>query len=148
MEETWLSVLQELVSVISGVILAGVSGLGAFYIKRATDNIKKKSVRQDIADYVRGAEQSPTYKDLPGEKKFELVFKKAQETAKEQGVNLSEADIGMIVESEVKLMKNEENKAFKKLLSLELEEDKKETEKEVKSGEISPKENSTKEAKG
>jgi hypothetical protein len=112
----WFDVVKEAVTVISGVILAGVSTLGGFYVKRLTDKMKMKTLKEDIADYVRGVEQSPAFRGLTGEEKFNFVYNRGMESALENGVSIGEGQLAMLVESQVKLMKQSENEEIKKLI--------------------------------
>ena len=112
----WFDVLKETITVISGVILAGVSTLGGFYVKRFTDNMKMKTLKEDIGDTVRWAEQSPSFKGLSGEDKFEIVFNKSKEKAIMNGVSISDSDLAILVESRVKLMKESEDESLRKLV--------------------------------
>lgn len=107
----WFTVLKEAVTVISGVLLAGVSTLGGFYVKRLTDKMKMKTLKEDIADYVRYAEQSPSFQDCSGEDKFKFVFDKGLSSALENGVSITEGHLAILVESQVKIMKDGENKS-------------------------------------
>lgn len=104
----WFDVLKEAVTVISGVLLAGVSTLGGFYVKRLTDKMKMNTLREDISDYVHWAEQSPSFTEFTGKEKFELVYHKAMENALENGVSISEGQLAILVESKVKTMKMKE----------------------------------------
>jgi len=113
MNDVWLNVLSNAVSVISGVILAGVSGLGAFYVSKYTNRMKRKSFMEDVETYVRGVEQSPLYGSLSGIKKFEKVKNFAERKAKEYKIDLPEDEVDIIIESKVQLMHSDVEKLAK-----------------------------------
>lgn len=115
-ESIWLPILGELVSVISGVIFAGISGLGAFYVKKFSDNMKRKSFIEDVTTYVEGVEQSPIYGTLTGADKFKMVFERAQKRALESGISMDDIELTLLVESKVKKMKESEIKALGSVL--------------------------------
>lgn len=119
MDNIWLNVLGELVNVISGVILAGLSGLGAFYIARLVKNMKRKSFKEEIETYVRGVEQSPIYGILPGLEKYNLVKEFAKRKAVEYEIAIPEDELGLLIESKVQLM-NSDIKAISNMLLKEV----------------------------
>lgn len=121
MDMIWLEVLKEAVTVIAGVIFAGVSTMGAFFIKRETDKIKRKTLEEDIAKYVRWAEQSPSFEEFTGKEKFQMVFSKATAKALEIGIPINESEIAILVESQVKTMKESEGEAIRKLVRAAVE---------------------------
>jgi len=119
MENIWLEVLGELVNVISGVILAGVSGLGAFYVTKLTKKMKRKEFIEDIETYVRGVEQSPLYSSMKGSQKFIKVQEFAKRKAIGYEIIISEEELDLLIESKVQLM-NQDIKQLANMLNFQI----------------------------
>lgn len=127
MYDFWGGIIQQLVTTAAGAAFVGISTMLGFYIKRATDNLKKQSLKSDIESFVRWAEQYPVFKEYDGKQRFETVFAKGMKSATENGISVSKEEMVILVESSVQKMNAENFNFYTGELDL-LEEDTKENE--------------------
>lgn len=96
------NVLGEVITVLLGLIITGVSTYGAFRIKLFTDKLKKQTLLNEINRYVEFAEKAKSFQLMTVEEKKETVLEKAQEFAMENDIKVSEKELALMVENSIK----------------------------------------------
>jgi hypothetical protein len=104
MDSFWAGLIQQLITTAAGASFIGLSTILGFYIKRLTDNLKRKSLVAEIDNYVRWADQYPSFKKYDGEQKFNAVFARGMQWATENSISVSPEEMTILVESTVQKM--------------------------------------------
>ena len=104
MDTFWAGLIQQLITTAAGASFIGLSTIMGFYIKRLTDNLKRKSLVAEIDNYVRWADQYPSFKKYDGEQKFNAVFARGIQWAAENSITVSPEEMTILVESTVQKM--------------------------------------------
>lgn len=104
MDTFWAGLIQQLITTAAGASFIGLSTILGFYIKRLTDNLKRKSLVTEIDNYVRWADQYPSFKKYSGEEKFNAVFARGIQWSMENGITVSPEEMTILVESTVQKM--------------------------------------------
>lgn len=107
------NVLGEVITVVLGLVLTGVSTWGAFYIKRMNDKFKLKTLVDEVNRYVQWAEQAKSFKLLSSEEKKQTVLERIQQFAIENGISVTESELAIMVERSVQSIMNLEMAGLK-----------------------------------
>ena len=126
----WIDILKQLVNTLSGAAFIGLSTLAGFYVKKLTDRVQRKTLIEEIKDYVQWAEQAPSFKEYTGEQKYLAVEKKIKNWGLQNNVSLTDDELMVFIESAVLNMNIESGKALK--IVRPKEEDKEEDKEENK----------------
>lgn len=101
MDSTWNELFTQIVTIVAGLLFTGVSTLGGFYIKRLTDNLKRKTLLDEINRYTAWADDVPSFKLMNAQEKRETILEKITEFASENGISLPASEIALMVERAV-----------------------------------------------
>jgi hypothetical protein len=120
------NVLGEIITVVLGLIITGVSTYGAFRVKLLTDKMKKQTLLSEINRYVEFAEKAKSFQLMSSDEKKETILEKAQEFALENGIQISPSELKLMVEGSMQSLKKLEGIGLKimKMNKLQKGEDK------------------------
>jgi len=108
-ENTFLTtlggVLNEVITVVLGLVVAGIGTYGAFYMKKLTDKMKRKDLINEVKLYIQFAEQANSFKLMSTQEKKETVMSKAQQYAMENGISVTQQELALIVETSIQSLK-------------------------------------------
>jgi light-regulated signal transduction histidine kinase (bacteriophytochrome) len=105
--------LGEAITIIFGIIFTGMSTYGAFYIKKLTDDAKRKALVDEVNRYTQWALQAKSFKLMNIEEKKQTVFEKAQQFAMENGISISMEELSLMVEKSVQSIEQLEDAGLK-----------------------------------
>lgn len=117
------NVLGEIITVVLGLIITGVSTYGAFRVKLLTDKMKKQTLLNEINRYVEFAEKAKSFQLMSSDEKKETILEKATEFALENGIKVSPSELVLMVEGSMQSLKKLEGIALK-LMKMNKGEDK------------------------
>ncbi len=117
------NVLGEIITVVLGLIITGVSTYGAFRVKLLTDKMKKQTLLNEINRYVEFAEKAKSFQLMSSDEKKETILEKATEFALENGIKVSTSELVLMVEGSMQSLKKLEGIALK-LMKMNKGEDK------------------------
>ncbi len=107
------NVLGEIITVVLGLIITGISTYGAFRVKLLTDKMKKQTLLNEINRYVEFAEKAKSFQLMNSDEKKETILEKAQEFALENGIQISPSELKLMVEGSMQSLKKLEGIALK-----------------------------------
>lgn len=113
MNSTFSELLTQVITIVAGLLLTGVSTLGAFYIKRFSDNMKRKTLLDEINRYVGWVNDVPSFKLMSVEEKRETILEKISNFARENDISLPDSEIALMVERAVESRKKLETIGLK-----------------------------------
>lgn len=113
MNSTFNDMLTQVITLVAGLIFTGISTLGGFYIKRLTDNAKKKNLRDEVNRYVSWALQANSFKLLTVQERKDSVLMKAREFADENDIKINEQELALMVEKAVQSLSDLESIGLK-----------------------------------
>ena len=113
MNSTFSELLTQIVTIVAGLLFTGVSTLGAFYIKRFSDNMKRKTLLDEINRYVGWADEVPSFKLMTTEEKRETVLEQINGFAMENGISVPPSEIALMVERAIESRKRLEKIGLK-----------------------------------
>lgn len=93
------TVLSDIILAVMGVVIAGLSTLLTFLIKRFNDNIKKSSLKSEIDRYVDLAEKTRSFSQITIEEKTQAIVEKARQFAEENDIKVSDRELTYLVEN-------------------------------------------------
>ena len=105
MESTWIDILTQIITVVGGILIAGIGTVGGFYMKRFSDKLKKKTLLDEINRYVQWAEGAGSFKLMSGIEKKESVLERIRDFAIENDIKVSESELSLMVEQSVQSLK-------------------------------------------
>ena len=105
MDQIWLDIAGEAVTVIAGLALFALSTIGAFYLRKLMAYLAEKDQVETVAQLVHWVEQAPAFKQWTGEEKFAIVLSKAVSKLRTRGIAVNEDEIAIKIEDAVLRMK-------------------------------------------
>jgi hypothetical protein len=105
MDAIFSDLLEQVVMIVAGLLFSALSAFGTYYINKLIAYLKEKQALETVGRFVRWAEQAPAFQDWSGEQKFEIVFSKAMQWFSDNGIDLPEDEVAIMVEDAVKKMK-------------------------------------------
>lgn len=94
----WASFIGEIVGAVVALIIGAIGVYGGTYLKRMESQLKRKMILDEISKYAEWANGAKSFKLMSSEEKIETVFMKAVEFAEENGIQISDTELLMMVE--------------------------------------------------
>ncbi len=104
----FMDVVEKVILAITGAAVTFVSAYGTFYFKQMMDERKRKQFYEYIKNSVLWAEQ--VMDDPEGKEKYDVVYARSMEWAVSNGIGISELELKVLIEAEVKQMNQVDKK--------------------------------------
>mgnify|MGYP001046564794 CR=1 FL=1 len=105
MDQIWLDIAGEAITVVAGLAFFALSTVGAFYIKKLMVYLQEKEQVEMVAQLVHWVEQAPAFKEWTGEEKFAMVMNTAYQWLEDRGLTVDQDEVAAMIEEAVLLMK-------------------------------------------
>lgn len=99
----WTEVLNQIIQILLPVLATVLTAVGTYVATRIktlyTNKVNDETTKKVIESTVKFVEQ--VYKDLDGTEKLKKAIEQASEILQSKGINITEAEINMLIESAV-----------------------------------------------
>jgi len=97
----WSNIVSDIVGAFVALLVGAIGVYGGIYIKMLETKLKRKMLLDEINRYIAWAEESKSFKTMSVSEKIESVFIKANEFAEENGINVSDKELNIMVEKAI-----------------------------------------------